>query len=351
MKKLSQKSKVNSTPKVLSKKVDEIIIEDGFSGFICKDGTKIKGSCASCSSQPCIKYTTSDIEPIAFRSFEKNPTNRVCPTHAIQINENGCAVIDSKLCIRCGLCLHRCPFSAIQFSILQDYCTVSSISESKYLIESTPSDQETQIAELSTLPKVVKFDKITQTFCSDYQQQLRNSVKKVPDLSEIIVRNSFINLGCPCATKPAGNNHIRTEFFAQIEDKAIIGESEITNTDTLSVCRRILDDLSVLISRNGFKYDDLIPVAVINGLPNKRTDFYEVITDINNILGIQISTITYYLLFVLNLFNIPLTISDLKKYVVGKENFSLVEIIQTHISDIMDIDANIEDSGNYQPSK
>lgn len=349
MKKLSLKNNVASIPKVLNKQVARIIIEDGFSGFLCTDGTKIKGSCASCSSQACIRYFTSEIEPMAFRSFEKNPTNRVCPTSAIQMNEAGCATIDPKLCIRCGLCVHRCPYAAIQFSILQDSCTISS--ESKYLIESTTSAQNIQIKEFGNLPRFIKFRKITQTFCSDYQQQLRTRVKKIPDLSEIIVRNTFVNLGCPCATKPAGNNHVRTEFFAQIEDKVIIGESEITNTDTLSVCRRILDDLSVLISRNGFKYDDIIPVAVINGLPNKRTDFYEVITDINNVLGIQISTITYYLLFVLNLFNIPLTISDLKKYVVGKEKFSLIEVIQTHIHDIINIDANIEESGNYQPSK
>lgn len=349
MKKLSQKNRFDSSPKILSKEVDRIIIEDGFSGFLCNDGTRIKGSCASCSSQPCIKYTTSDIEPAAFASFEKNPSNRVCPTSAIRIDAEGVAVIDSNLCIRCGLCIHRCPFAAIQFSILEDSCSISSASE--YMTESTISAQNNQIKKLKSLPKHIKFNKITQTFCSDYQHRLRSREKKVSDLSEITVRNSFINLGCPCATKPAGNNHIRTEFFAQIENKVIIGESEITNTDTLSVCRRILDDLSVLISRNGFKYDDIIPVAVINGLPNRRTDFYEVITDINNVLGIQISTITYYLLFILNLFNISLTISDLKRYVVDKESFSLIEVIQKHILNIINIDDNIDDSGNYQPSK
>ena len=164
------------------------------------------------------------------------------------------------------------------------------------------------------------------------------------------VQITLSNIGYKCATKPAGNNHIRTEFFGEKNSSILIGESEIYQ-DTLSVCRRILDDLSVLISRNGFNKQDIIPLAVINDLPNRRTDFYEVVSDINNILGIQISTITYHILFMIQIFQIKINEDDLRKFVVNRENFSLIDSVKQYLESVVEIDKALNDEGNYIPQK
>ena len=43
----------------------------------------------------------------------KRPCKFACPVDAITYNEQGISVIDENKCIRCGLCIHKCPFGAI----------------------------------------------------------------------------------------------------------------------------------------------------------------------------------------------------------------------------------------------
>ena len=43
----------------------------------------------------------------------KRPCKFSCPVDAISYDENGISVINEEKCIRCGLCIHKCPFGAI----------------------------------------------------------------------------------------------------------------------------------------------------------------------------------------------------------------------------------------------
>ena len=43
----------------------------------------------------------------------KRPCKFSCPVNAITYNEYGISVIDKEKCIRCGKCIHSCPFGAI----------------------------------------------------------------------------------------------------------------------------------------------------------------------------------------------------------------------------------------------
>src|SRR5699024_7865597 len=43
----------------------------------------------------------------------KRPCKFSCPVDAITYDERGISVIDDEKCIRCGHCIHRCPFGAI----------------------------------------------------------------------------------------------------------------------------------------------------------------------------------------------------------------------------------------------
>lgn len=349
MKKLSLKNENNVKYYTLEEEVDEFVVSDGFSGYKTKAADNVKGTCVACESRYCMEYSDEEISPKKFLEFEKNPTKRVCPTEAIRIGGNNMPEIDSKSCVLCGLCVHRCPYAAIQFSIRNKTCFINH--DLTILKEDTKVNQNKEIQKLKSLKVSIDFSKLTTSFANEYQKRIIKASKKRPDLSEIIVRNTLINLGCKCATKPAGNNHIRTEFFAEIDDKILVGESEITNADTLSVCRRILDDISVLISRNGFVREDIYPLAIINGLPNKRTDYYEVITDISNILDVQIYTITYYILCIMQLYKVPFDIECIKRFIVNKDGTYLIEAVENYIKNIKEIDENIDKSNNYVPAK
>lgn len=325
------------------------VYSDGFSGFTTTDGEKIKGVCCRCKNKPCAFYSEKELKSERFSQFPKNPSNRVCPVNAIQFDTVGVASINNDECIHCGLCVYRCPFAAIQFNSHKGTCNINS-EIGNYLVSCSDDEQKMFIDESNNIPSEICYEPITTSFAASYTQKIKIGGISFSDISEIIVRNTLLNLGCTCNVNAQGNQHNRTEFFAEDGDSIIIGESEITSTDTLSVNRRILDDMAVLISRYGYSKESILPLSVINGLPNKRTDYYEVIKDIKNILGVQISTITYHILFMLHLYQIRLSKEVLEKFYIDKDHLSLIEPTSEVIKNLSKKDKNLFTT-NYIPTK
>lgn len=336
---------------VVNKQVNSYLYKDDFSGFITSEGECIKGACCNCKDKRCARYGIKELSTEIFDKFPKNPTRRVCPVDAISFDLTGKAKINEDVCIMCGLCIYRCPFAAIQYSIKHNKCYINTSFESNYN-PANESEQREQENVLINLPKLIEFDKVTELFNRRYLQNLKSSIKVFSDLSEIIVRNTLLNLGCICNTNVQGNVHLRIEFFADKNQSFIIGESEISKKtqDTLSVIRRILDDVAVLVNRHNFPKSDILPLAVLEVLPNKRTDYYEVMSDVRNVLGFQIYTITYHLLFVLHLLQVELFKENLSLFVVDKNNTSLLESMEHINEDILKIDENVGTS-NYMATK
>lgn len=228
-------------------------------------------------------------------------------------------------------------------------CSINHETDNSF-VSCTNEKQKLFVEGIKSLRKIVSFRPITIEFTENYMKCLKTSVSLFSDISEIIVRNTFLNLGVKCNVNAQGNNHIRIEFFAHVNENAVLGESEITNTDTLSVIRRILDDVAVLKSRYNFDINCIIPLSVINGLPNKRTDYYEVIKDVKNALGIQIYTLTYHILYMLHLYQIRLSKDILCNFVIDNENTSLVEPTKIVIEGLSKKDCNLATT-NYIPTK
>ncbi len=325
---------------VIDQVVTSKVYTDGFSGFTTSEGIKIKGACCRCKERSCALYSEKELKSARFSQFPKNPSNRVCPVNAIQFNTEGAAFINSSECIHCGLCVYRCPFAAIQFNPHNGICNINN-SLNDIFVPCSEVEQNSFIEQTYNIPGVICFEPITTTFAASYTRDIKNGGICFSDISEIIVRNTLLNLGCKCNVNAKGNQHSRTEFFAEVDNAIIIGESEITSTDTLSVNRRILDDMAVLINRYGFSKDCIVPLSVINGLPNKRTDYYEVVKDIKNFLGIQISTVTYHILFMLHLYQKKLSKDILEKFVLDKDHLSLVEPTSEIINNLSKKDRNI----------
>ena len=252
------------------------------------------------------------------------------------------------MCIACGLCIQRCPTAAIQFNITTRQCVVNV--DTEIVQPCTEAEQKASIEAIKTCPHSYSFKSIPDSFSELYQEAIHSASKKIADVSEIIVRNTLINMGIPCNTNAAGNNHNRTEFFGQKGETIIIGESNSSDTDTLSVTRRILDDVAVMVSRYGIDIHNILPLSVINGFPNKRTDYYEVVHDIKSVLKFQISTLTFHVLFILNLFGIKLDIHDFRAFIIDNSHQDLLPAVRRIIPNIEAIDKS---SGgvNYRPIK
>lgn len=321
VKKLSIKRTATASRYVLPIVAKNRIYRNQFSGFTVDDG-EFSGCCCNCKEKFCLEYSSHELHSDFFNSFPHNTSRRVCPTDAIS-NSNENIIITQSKCIGCGICISRCPFSAFAFDEETGKCFVQN-NDSK--IPDSLVEQEKQIKDFRSLQSYSKYDSVTIPFIEDKALRLINGT----DAPEIIVRNFLVNLGFTANSNAQGNQHNRIEFFALVDDKYLIGECE-TGNDVLSVSRRILDDLAVLVSRHSVNLEDIIPLAVINRLPNKRTDYYEVIEDVNKVLGIQINTITYACLFFLNLFNIRLSIEDFKLFILNRQSSELNSILERFI--------------------
>lgn len=327
VKKLSIKSSEATSRYILPIAPQKRVYRDNFSGFAIEDA-EFKGCCCNCNEKYCISYSRNEIHSHFFNSFPHNTSYRVCPTTAISIVGDN-VVIDIDRCIGCGVCLHRCPFLAFAYDPEKGCCFVQN-NASK--VTSSISTQNKQISLFRSTPVAVAFQNIKKPFVDDKSL----SIIANTDAPEIIVRNFLVNMGIPTNTNAKGNQHNRIEFFALSNGNYLIGECE-TGNDVLSASRRILDDLAVLVSRYSINVDSIIPLAVINHLPNKRSDFYEVIEDIHKVLGVQIHTVSYACLFLLNLFNCKIDIQDFKSFVLNRTMLDLSSQLQQFIPNINDV--------------
>lgn len=321
MKKLSVKLSNTTSRYVFPIVAEKRIYRDQFSGFIAND-VEFSGCCCNCKDKFCLEFNSHELHSDFFNAFPHNTSRCVCPTDAILCtNEN--VYINQSKCIGCGICISRCPFSAFAFDVETGKCFVQN-SNSK--ISESLSIQEQQINYLRSLPSNTSFYNVSVPFLNDTALRLINNT----DAPEIIVRNFLVNLGITANSNAQGNQHNRIEFFALVNDKYLIGECE-TNNDVLSVSRRILDDLAVLVSRYSVNIENIIPLAVINRLPNKRTDYYEVIEDIKKVIGVQVNTITYACLFFLNLFNAKISVEDFSCFILNRQSTDLSVILERFI--------------------
>lgn len=79
----------------------------------------------------------------------------------------------------------------------------------------------------------------------------------------------------------------------------IVSEVEIPSTAILDAPRNLLDDMAVLASRREINVNDLTPLVMCWDFPNNRTDYWNVVNDIKNILNIEIKTCSILSLAVL----------------------------------------------------
>jgi hypothetical protein len=81
---------------------------------------------------------------------------------------------------------------------------------------------------------------------------------------------------------------------------AEVGVAEIELSEMLLESpRALLEDVAVLHGRYGIPMEIIRPVSIVLALPNGRSEYYQVIEDIHEVLGIQCHTMTIGALFVM----------------------------------------------------
>jgi hypothetical protein len=125
------------------------------------------------------------------------------------------------------------------------------------------------------------------------------------------------------------NERFDVLFTSKInKKKQIVSEIEIPSTAILDAPRNLLDDYAVLVNRRKIAKSNLVPLVICWDLPNNRTDYWNVVKDINKVLSIKIKTCSLLALFLLYWSNEKIDFFDDSFYLDSDNNrLTIVEKI------------------------
>lgn len=251
---------------------------------VLADGRAGKGSCLGCGSAPCMEKDESELTLFGtLDAFPGDPSLDVCPTKAIRwAGEGAAAFVVADDCIGCGLCVSRCPYGAIN---LGDNLTAT--------VETT--DPDGLIAAGATRgehPEVKRSGQIA-ILDAPAAANLPATVGALDNgRTTLLVRNLLNNVGLNSRTRRRGDTNIRIDAVGFSRSKRpFVAEIE-TGASVLESPRALLEDVAVLHSRYGYPVNGIDPVSIILSFPNVRSEYYQVIRDIEKVLGLRCRTIT-----------------------------------------------------------
>lgn len=302
--------KSSKKSKILTTGVDPVSIEwnqnEKQSTIKFSDGGQAPGSCIHCINPPCLEYAKDEIELDTFKEFPADRAPEVCPTKAISWpQESDSPIIDSETCIFCGICVSRCPVTAIYLdpdettAILNDLPNKYFLSQNQEVSETAQTDL---LEKFSQIPEngifVFESDDILQRFFDKFKSFTTHQ-KQSAQFPNHLVRNLMLEVGVNTLMRRRGDTNLRMDIvFEQIEGKSGTCEVELGG-EVLDAPRNLLDNVAVLVSRYKVSKNNIIPLAVTLSLPNRRSEYWQVIKDIKQVLGLQINSLTIGMLVVL----------------------------------------------------
>lgn len=272
----------------------------GHPTVILSDGRSGDGSCLGCYDTPCIEKPPSEsVVATALESFPGDPSNAVCPTDAITWNQARQIVqVDPGACIGCGLCVVRCPYGALYLE-KDDAATVLTQDPNRMLIS---ADLKPSASSHPTPLRRGRLGASTSVSLA----KLPASISALSNAS-VFVRNVLHELGVRCRTRRRGDTNVRIDAVAVLDD-GLVGVLEMEFTGAvLDSPRALLEDIAILHTRYVMPIGEICPISVVLALPNVRSEYYQVIEDIDRVLGIRCRTVTVGALVLLlwNLGRIP----------------------------------------------
>ena len=252
-----------------------------------RNGKHGAGSCLGCYNNPCMKIHSSELTlPKELDAFPGDPDLDVCPTAAILWKEDfSSPAVTVANCIGCGLCAARCPYGAISLSpsgiaVVHDDDPDSLTTAATDTNEQTPQIATPHSGALGSIntPSLFNFPA---------------SISGLNDhASSLLVRNLLTQVGISTRIRRKGDTNMRIDAVGSLDDGRIAAIEIELSKAVLESPRALLEDVAVLHGRYKIDTARIDPVSVILSLPNARSEYYQVIDDIQKILGLRYRTVT-----------------------------------------------------------
>ena len=134
-------------------------------------------------------------------------------------------------------------------------------------------------------------------FPGNLTEKMKNLEKSYNDLFltsrsiEELIKRILSHYNIPVFFPRIGDTNERFDaVFTFDNSKKGLVEIEVPSTEMLDAPRNLLDDIAVYSSRRKLAVELITPIVLCWTLPNKRTDYWNVLKDIDNILNIKIKT-------------------------------------------------------------
>lgn len=302
------------------------------SKIIIDEGKEFDSVCINCHDLPCLKFSSEELIPIGIKGFPYNHADTVCPWDAINISVNGFPAIDLEKCTACGICLARCPMQAI---FINKQCIAEiSRNKNKYLIAEKDVDDSSKHKKLIRYLKErghqYSIEKFPKKFIGSILENIIIARFGNVYFENILIRNLLIALGVSSFIRATGDTNIRMDIMFNVENTIGFGEVDFNEVSLIDSPRSVLESYAVLHSRYGIPKEKLMPIVVCLNFPNKRSDYYEVIMDIDKVLQVKMKTIPVGALLYLLWARKKLRRGDLeKRFLVTKKNPSIKEDLRS----------------------
>ena len=135
----------------------------------------------------------------------------------------------------------------------------------------------------------------------DMQIRLDRTTRRIGDkFPNHLARNLFLTVGVGAAMRRRGDNAVRMDLILGLPGVVYgVAEVEFGGDAVLDSPRDILDDVAVLVSRRGWNVPETTALIVSDVLPNKRSEYWDIIQDIHNVLNVKVGTVTILALMLL----------------------------------------------------
>jgi len=307
--------------------------------MIVTNQVAFKSSCVNCLNTPCILLGENEVRPrpgSVLHSLPYNPDKHVCVTDAIRIDEQTFFPTIREACIGCSICVMRCPVGAI--FIDWEHHTARIVHDDRHYVQVSYGTSQYEQTLNVFRENSENFDppEVPPGFLSRLSETVERLAARSLYVDTILVRNLLLQLGVSCLVRPVGDTNVRMDLYFELDGLVGVGEVE-GGRATVSALRALLDDVAVLSSRHKVDVDSIEPFIFCNYLPDKRSDYFDLVNDVEKVLNLRIHTMTLTALLLLYWHRKKLTESALRNNFValrGKEEImtDLERILGTSLS-------------------
>lgn len=288
------KSGSNSISRVLSEECrpDYRAYQEGVPGQIGSTFAIANGACLHCKDLPCVFFDDSEVASPDLVQFPFNRTREVCPVGALSGDgSHQIPIVSESLCIGCGLCVSRCPANAM-FIDSRGLAVLNDADSPAFKVAASYNETSHSITihDLERTPKTgtirdLSFEVVEDVLSRVAAAKLSNTNQK------LLARNLLICLGARAAISSVGDTNLRIDMWWADSGVLYVTEVDFDLISLVDSPRNLLDDIAVCVSRHGVRRDSIIAAVINAEFPNKRSDYYHLVEDMQKMVDVTIITL------------------------------------------------------------